>query len=125
MKLGKLDPMAALTSLFIGYSSTQKGFQCCYPPTRKFCTLADVTFEEYAEKMASSNSGDLGNQIDAQEYQFLMLPKRVTLADSRMLESQTQGSDHGNVGVHNSPLIKTHNNVHQFWLRDQVQLIQV
>lgn len=33
---GKLDPRAT-KSVFIGYSSTQKGYKCYHPQTRKFC----------------------------------------------------------------------------------------
>ena len=40
---GKLDPRA-LQCIFIGYSSTQKGYKCFHPPTRKFLVLDDVTF---------------------------------------------------------------------------------
>jgi hypothetical protein len=33
---GKLDPRA-IRCIFIGYSSTQKGYKCFHPSTRKFC----------------------------------------------------------------------------------------
>ena len=42
---GKLDPRA-LKCVFVGYSSTQKGYKCYHPPTRKLYVLADVTFVE-------------------------------------------------------------------------------
>ncbi|KAI3463729.1 hypothetical protein Pfo_020392, partial [Paulownia fortunei] len=42
---GKLDPRA-IRRIFIGYSSTQKGYKCYHPPTRKFFVSTDVTFVE-------------------------------------------------------------------------------
>lgn len=42
---GKLDPRA-LKCIFTGYSSTQKGYKCYHPPTKKFFVSRDVTFSE-------------------------------------------------------------------------------
>jgi len=42
---GKLDHRA-LKTIFVGYSSTQKGYKCYHPSTRKFNILGDVTFYE-------------------------------------------------------------------------------
>jgi transposase InsO family protein len=42
---GKLDPRA-LKCVFVGYSSTQKGYKCYHPPSKKFYVSADVTFNE-------------------------------------------------------------------------------
>ena len=41
----KLDPRA-IKCVFLGYSSTQKGYKCYNPSAIKFCTSADVTFIE-------------------------------------------------------------------------------
>ncbi|CAA6665274.1 unnamed protein product [Spirodela intermedia] len=41
----KLDPRA-LKCIFVGYSQTQKGYCCYYPPTKKFFISRDVTFNE-------------------------------------------------------------------------------
>ena len=42
---GKLDPRA-LRCVFAGYSSTQKGYKCYHPPSKKFFVSRDVTFNE-------------------------------------------------------------------------------
>ena len=42
---GKLDHRA-IKCLFVGYSSTQKGYKCFHPPSRKFYISVDVTFFE-------------------------------------------------------------------------------
>lgn len=42
---GKLDPRAIKT-VFIGYSSTQKGYRCYCPETKKTYVSCDVTFFE-------------------------------------------------------------------------------
>ena len=43
--VGKLDPRA-LRCVFVGYSSTQKGYRCYHPLTRKFLVFAYVMFNE-------------------------------------------------------------------------------
>ena len=106
LKSGKLDPKA-LKCVFVGYSSTRKGYRCYHPPTRKYYVLANVTFEEYqmyfVEQKTSNNSGSSRNQMDAQENQFLLLPHGVILIDSRLPEIQALGeANHDNVGVDNS-----------------------
>ena len=42
---GKLDHRA-LKCIFIGYSSSQKGYKCYHPPSKRFLVSADVTFVE-------------------------------------------------------------------------------
>ncbi|KAJ8644703.1 hypothetical protein MRB53_006451 [Persea americana] len=41
----KLEPRA-LKCVFVGYGSTQKGYKCYHPETRKFYTSMDVIFDE-------------------------------------------------------------------------------
>lgn len=42
---GKLDPRA-VECIFLGYSSTKKGYKCYHPPTKRFFVSIDVTFDE-------------------------------------------------------------------------------
>lgn len=59
----KLDPRA-IKCVFIGYSATQKGYRCYYPPTGKFFVSMDVTFREHEaffskEDLATSLQGEI------------------------------------------------------------------
>ncbi|BFG29747.1 hypothetical protein CerSpe_160210 [Prunus speciosa] len=51
----KLDP-CALRCVFIGYSTTQKGYKCYHPPTQKVHITLDVTFHEEVPYYVSPSS---------------------------------------------------------------------
>ncbi|CAL2225121.1 unnamed protein product [Prunus armeniaca] len=51
----KLDH-CALQCVFIGYSSTQKGYKCYHPPTQKVHVTLDVTFHEEMSYYVSPSS---------------------------------------------------------------------
>ncbi|KAI5338359.1 hypothetical protein L3X38_017630 [Prunus dulcis] len=51
----KLDP-CALRCIFIGYSTTQKGYKCYHPPSQKVHVTLDVTFHEEVPHYVSSSS---------------------------------------------------------------------
>jgi len=52
---GKLDPHT-LKCIFLEYSSTQKGYTCYHPPTKRYFVSADVTFTENDPYFGSPNS---------------------------------------------------------------------
>jgi hypothetical protein len=49
----KLDPRS-LKCVFVGYSSTQKGYKCYHPPSRKYFVSMDVTFFEQQSYSSST-----------------------------------------------------------------------
>ncbi|CAJ2647123.1 unnamed protein product [Trifolium pratense] len=67
---GKLDPRA-LKCVFIGYSSTQKGYKCYHPPSNKFFVSRDVTFHEQESYFAQTH---LHGESTSEEDESLILP---------------------------------------------------
>ncbi|KAI5324552.1 hypothetical protein L3X38_033625 [Prunus dulcis] len=62
----KLDH-CALRCVFIGYSSTQKGYKCYHPPTQKVHVTLDVTFHEevpYYVSHSSLTHGERGSKLE-------------------------------------------------------------
>ena len=63
----KLDPRG-LCYVFVGYSSTQKGYRCYHPPSRKFYVSADVVFNEaesyYASEVSPGTAPPTQEQVD-------------------------------------------------------------
>ena len=66
---GKLNPRA-LKCIFIRYSSTQKGYRCYHPPSKKFFMSVDVTFVENIPYFDHSHN----SQIITYGDQFPSLP---------------------------------------------------
>ncbi|CAL9016991.1 unnamed protein product [Prunus brigantina] len=63
----KLDH-CALRCVFIGYSSTQKGYKCYHPPTQKVHVTSDVTFHEEVPYYVSPSSpiqGERGSELES------------------------------------------------------------
>ncbi|KAL5577658.1 hypothetical protein UlMin_019357 [Ulmus minor] len=76
----KLDPKA-IKCIFIGYSSTQKGYKCYHPSTQKFYVSADVTFHEtrpFYTKPYLQGESLLEDKLDASlDFNPLDLPASV------------------------------------------------
>ena len=60
----KLDPQA-IKCIFVGYSSSQKGYTCWFPTERRLFVSMDVTFREsehyYGEKTNLNSLFELGD----------------------------------------------------------------
>ena len=70
---GKLDPRA-IKCIFVGYSSTKKGYKCYHPPSRRFFVIADVTFDEGRSYFTQTYlQGESSHMEDKDKDNFLSL----------------------------------------------------
>ncbi|CAJ2666495.1 unnamed protein product [Trifolium pratense] len=83
---GKLDPRA-LKCVFIGYSSTQKGYKCYHPPSHKFFVSRDVTFHEHESYFIQTH---LQGESTSKEDESLILPD---LNFGPEVEAETRGDN--------------------------------
>ena len=96
----KLEPRA-LRCVFVGYGSTQKGYRCYHPPTKKFYVSMDVIFHEkmFFYPMGiidSSHQGVSRNEVQNQdEIRFFEIIRpssmEVETADTSSLECSVEG----------------------------------
>ncbi|RVW82043.1 Retrovirus-related Pol polyprotein from transposon TNT 1-94 [Vitis vinifera] len=90
----KLDPRA-IKCVFLGYSSTQKGYKCYNPLARKFYIFADVTFTENKPFFhKSSLQGEISMMEDSPYVSFepLDLPHVSTHGDEEPVSSSVPAS---------------------------------
>ncbi|BBG99846.1 hypothetical protein Prudu_009672 [Prunus dulcis] len=69
----KLDSYA-FRCVFIGYSTTQKGYKCYHPPSQKVYVTLDVTFHEEEQYYVSSSSSiqeERGSELKSFEMENL------------------------------------------------------
>ncbi|KAK2354846.1 putative mitochondrial protein [Trifolium repens] len=105
---GKLDPRA-LKCVFIGYSSTQKGYKCYHPPSHKFFVSRDVTFHEQESYFVQTH---LQGENTSKEDESLVLPDLNLGPDVETeigpenvetkvdnVETEIESEKDGNVGV--------------------------
>lgn len=82
---GKLDPRA-LKCVFLGYSSTQKGYKCYHPPSKRFYVSVDVTFHEqesYFTIPYLQGENSVMEDKDRGDFLFLDLPSLPLSKQSR------------------------------------------
>ena len=85
-KSGKLD-LRAQKCVFVGYSSTQKGYRCYHPTTRKFYVSADVVFHESEPFFRREEvPRDVVESENPVSLQFLSLPGQETGAAEKELQ---------------------------------------
>uniref|UniRef100_A0A2N9G8E4 Reverse transcriptase Ty1/copia-type domain-containing protein n=1 Tax=Fagus sylvatica TaxID=28930 RepID=A0A2N9G8E4_FAGSY len=110
----KLDPRAQ-KCIFLGYSTTQKGYKCYHPPSTKILVSMDVTF---LEDQAYFSGGDLelslqGENLQSEEKSWNVLPtlelnsvpSSGPALDSREQASLDQSNDQLVVPVTGNPEI--------------------
>jgi hypothetical protein len=131
---GKLDPRA-IRCIFIGYSSTQKGYKCFHPSTRKFFVSSDVTFVEnesffehpylQRENLSEDNAKDMFS-LDFPGHHSS--PESLTKSFSIPLESSsttpnqsTQSNSSYSTTPYQSPQSKMHEVVKDNGGQDNVQ----
>ncbi|CAL8113480.1 unnamed protein product [Prunus armeniaca] len=92
-QLSKLDP-CALRCVFIGYSSTHKGYKCYHPLTQKVYVTLDVTFHEEVPYYVSPSSpiqGDRGSELESLGLENLGLELENNVFEDTAFEKETTG----------------------------------
>ena len=79
--VGKLDPKA-LKCVLVGYSTTQKGYKCYYPPKRWIFVSMDVTFRQTEAFFGSVSTIKLATQLLLVQ-PFICSPSVLSRATSR------------------------------------------
>ncbi|KAJ9680557.1 hypothetical protein PVL29_019775 [Vitis rotundifolia] len=91
----KLDPRA-IKCVFLGHSSTQKGYKCYNPSTKKFYISADVTFSENNPFFPKSSlQGEISMMEDSlyESFEPLDLPHVSTHGDEEFESSEPKSSE--------------------------------
>ena len=74
LTLDKLD-QRAIRCVFLGYSSTQKGYRCYHPPSLRFIVTKDATFDEFLPYYSPPSSAPITHSFSPSDpLQFLIPP---------------------------------------------------
>ena len=103
---GKLD-LRAIKCVFIGYSSTQKGYKCYHSPTRKIFVTADVTFVENESYFRPSLQGEM--TLEEKDNLFLLNFPLENAPPSLENVSSGNASESENVPAISPSLVPTDN----------------
>ena len=104
----KLDPRA-IKCVFLGYSSTKKGYKCYNPSARKFYIFADVTFIEnkpFFPKSSCQGGISMMENSPCESFEPLDLPHVLTHGDEEpeSFESITPESPNFTIEPMSSPV---------------------
>ena len=90
--MGKFDPRA-LKCVFVGYSSTHKGYKCYHPPSKRFYVSVDVTLHEqesYFTIPYLQGENLVMEDKDRGDFLFLDLPSLPLSKQSRPADPLTE-----------------------------------
>ena len=126
----KLEPRA-LKCVFVGYGSTQKGYQCYHPPTKKFYVSMDVIFHEkmffYPMGITDSSlQGESKDEVQNQdEIRFFEIMRPSSIEVETTYTSSIECSVEGREDqVHDSTLSPTSTNpLTQFSPEDSLEVL--
>ena len=91
--VGKLDPRAH-RCIFVGYSSTQKGYRCYHPTTRKFLLSANVMFNESELYYKSEESHEMTSpERQSTDLEFLRIAKFILVQAPAMTLKDSMYND--------------------------------
>ena len=101
--VGKLDPRA-LRCVFVGYSSTQKGYQCYHSSTQKFLVSANVMFYECELYYKSKESHEMtSSERQSTDMEFLHIAKFITIQGPAMT---LKDSTYNDPSLHASEMVE-------------------
>ena len=130
-KFGKLD-LRALRCVFVGYSSTQKGYRCYHPTLHKFFVSAEVKLVE--RKLFFGIDTLPKNPSDGEggmEFQFIYLPvskleqMSVHQDESHQDQAESKTSLTEGIGTETAEMVKTRETLDESFVDKSATLMSV
>ena len=103
---GKLDPRA-IKCVFVGYSSTQKGYKCYHPSSKKFYIYIDVTFNENESYFTSPYLQGNKSTMEDKDKDFFLIDLSLSTQPVSSIHSS-----HESIPSHNCEKQSTNNDVY-------------